>query len=155
MSPPRLDGTREPHARASCARGWHAGAPAEVPALGRRARIAASTLWRSPAFARTALDARGAGTRLYGFHQHYGEDVLAAARAGGADARALAGLDHRESAGPGDPWHPYVASTRIGNWVAALTLEPALATPQVAESLGAPGRVRRQQTSRTTSSATT
>ena len=36
---------------------------------------------------------------------------------------------------PGAPWHPYVVSTRIGNWVAAVTLEPVLATPRVGESL--------------------
>ncbi len=36
---------------------------------------------------------------------------------------------------PGVPWHPYVTSTRIANWVAAVSLEPALASPRVGESL--------------------
>jgi hypothetical protein len=98
---------------------------------------AAEGLWRSPAFERVELDAGGAGTRLYGFHEHYGEDVLEAARAGDASAaRALieswiAANLPRSS----DPWHPYVCSTRIGNWISALTLEPSIATPEVAQSV--------------------
>ena len=98
---------------------------------------AAEALWRSPAFANPQLDERGAATRLHGFHEHYGDDVLAAARAGDGreGARLLTAWIAGNPPAPGDPWHPYVASTRIGNWVAALTLEPSLATPTVAESL--------------------
>ena len=99
---------------------------------------AVEQLWRSPAFDRLALDPRGAGTRLYTFHQHYGEDALEAARAGDA-ARAgerIASWIAAHPPSPGDPWHPYVCSTRIGNWIAALTLEPSLATPEIAQSLG-------------------
>ena len=62
---------------------------------------------------------------------------MEAARIGAtADARRL--LDawingHPPRVGPA--WHPYVVSTRIGNWVAALSLAPDLATPGVGESL--------------------
>ena len=35
----------------------------------------------------------------------------------------------------GDAWHPYPLSTRVGNWIAALTLLPALASPRLSESL--------------------
>ena len=76
-----------------------------------RAIDEAATLWRSPAFAHPQLDERGAATRLHGFHQHYGEDVLAAARAG--DGGALRGFSPPGSRtyppASGDPWHPYVA----------------------------------------------
>jgi uncharacterized heparinase superfamily protein len=36
---------------------------------------------------------------------------------------------------PGDAWHPYTTSTRVGNWIAALTLLPDLADAHVRESL--------------------
>jgi uncharacterized heparinase superfamily protein len=97
----------------------------------------AEPLWRSPAFDRAELDARGVGTRLYAFHKQYGEDVLEAARAGDvqlARERVAAWIEAHPPA-VGDPWHPYVVSTRAGNWVAALTLEPSLATSGVSESL--------------------
>jgi hypothetical protein len=97
----------------------------------------ASELWRSPAFERSQLDPRGAETRLYSFHQEYGEDVLEAARAGDPSL-ALERIESWIAAHPpqhSDAWHPYVASTRAGNWIAAMTLEPHLATERVADSL--------------------
>lgn len=97
----------------------------------------AAELWRSRAFERAELDPAGAGMRLYAFHQQYGEDVLEAARSG-EPALALARIESWIAAHPpesGDAWHPYVASTRAGNWIAALTLEPTLAPGHVTESL--------------------
>jgi len=35
----------------------------------------------------------------------------------------------------GDAWHPYPLSTRVGNWIAALTLVPELASPELSDSL--------------------
>src|SRR5205807_8953990 len=32
-------------------------------------------------------------------------------------------------------WHPYPLSTRVGNWIAAASLTPSLASPAVSESL--------------------
>lgn len=103
---------------------------APIPAVER--------LWRSPAFARMELDARGAGSRLYAFHEHYGEDALEAARAGDATraGEQMAAWIAAHPPRPGDPWHPYVCSTRIGNWIAAMTLEPLSATLEVAQSVG-------------------
>jgi hypothetical protein len=95
-----------------------------------------AALWRSPAFASQPLAGSG-GERLRGFHGHYGDDVLDAARAddlAGA-ARALDAWIDRNPPAPGDAWHPYTASTRAGNWVAALSLLPELETPAVRESL--------------------
>jgi hypothetical protein len=76
------------------------------------------------------------------FHLHYGEDILGCARAGGARVieAARRGLSDWIAANPppsGVGWHPYPLSTRIGNWVAALTLEPSLASNEIAASLGA------------------
>ncbi len=109
-----------------------------LPSAGRSASprplVANDQLWRSPAFERQASEPRGL---LAEFAVNYGEDVAEAARRGAAaDARHL--LDgwidgHPPRVGPA--WHPYVVSTRIGNWVAALSLEPELATPRVGESL--------------------
>lgn len=99
---------------------------------------AGERLWRSPAFARAPLDPRGAGTRLYSFHEQYGEDVLEAARAG-SDALARQRLETWIAGNPprpGDAWHPYVVSTRVGNWVAALTLSPELVSEPIRDSLG-------------------
>ncbi len=91
-------------------------------------------LWRSPAFAASPSAPEGA---LRAFALNYGDDVLQSALAGDA-ARARVLVERwldSSPAGPGVPWHPYVTSTRIGNWVAALSLEPGLASPRVGESL--------------------
>lgn len=92
-------------------------------------------LWSSPSFAAsTRLDV---STRLGRFHRQYGEDVLEAARRGDrADAARL--MDTWIEAHPprvGDAWHPYPLSTRVGNWIAALSLVQDLATEEVSASL--------------------
>jgi hypothetical protein len=95
----------------------------------------AEELWRSPAFA--AAPSPPEGTRLARFHQNYGEDVLAAARLGDVD-RARALVTRWVDANPprnDDAWHPYVLSTRVGNWIAALTLVPELASPALSDLL--------------------
>lgn len=93
------------------------------------------SLWRSAAFEAAAPP--DPVTRLGRFHRHYGEDVLAAARAGELDtARAL--VDAWIEANPprpGDAWHPYPLSTRVGNWIAALTLLPEVVSPGLSDSL--------------------
>jgi hypothetical protein len=93
-------------------------------------------LWRSPAFASQPLASSGS-ERLRGFHAHYGEDVLDAARAGDPQRAAgvLADWIERNPPRPDDAWHPYTVSTRAGNWIAALSLAPQLETPTVRESL--------------------
>lgn len=92
-------------------------------------------LWSSPAFEHQELPAAGRGTRLYAFHRHYGEDVLAHARAGDP-AAARRAIEAWIAANPprrGDAWHPYTVSTRAGNWIAALSLLPdAQSEPAVA-----------------------
>lgn len=96
---------------------------------------AVEALWRSAAFEPTPVP--DAATRLGRFRVHYGEDVLSAARAGDlAAARALvdAWIDANPPR-PGDAWHPYPLSTRIGSWIAALTLLPELGSPRLSESL--------------------
>jgi len=93
-------------------------------------------LWRSPAFQSQAL--AGAGSeRLRGFHAHYGEEVLTAAREGDevSAQRLLSEWIERNPARPSDAWHPYTTSTRAGNWIAALSLLPELETQPVRESL--------------------
>jgi len=95
----------------------------------------ARELWASPAF--EASSPPDASTRLGRFHRQYGDDVLAAARAGDvAEARRLVAT-WIEAHPPrlGDAWHPYPLSTRVGNWIAALTLVPELATPELSLSL--------------------
>ena len=96
---------------------------------------AARELWASPAF--EASSPPDASTRLGRFHRQYGDDVLTAARAGDvAEARRL--ISTWIEAHPphvGDAWHPYPLSTRAGNWVAALTLEPELASAELSRSL--------------------
>jgi len=37
--------------------------------------------------------------------------------------------------GRGEGWHPYPLSTRVGNWIAAISLEPSLSTSIVEDSL--------------------
>lgn len=95
---------------------------------------AVEALWRSPAFAPTAPP--DAGTRLGRFHRQYGDDVLEAARRGDAAeaARLLATWIEAHPPRDGDAWHPYPLSTRLGNWVAAVTLVPELATDAVSQS---------------------
>jgi hypothetical protein len=91
-------------------------------------------LWRSDAFGVAESSPSG---ELARFHENYGGDVLTLARAadaGGAAALIRAWIDGSPPR-PGAPWHPYVISTRLGNWVAALTLEPSLATPSMGESM--------------------
>ena len=91
-------------------------------------------LWRSPAFAPTGPP--DASTRLGRFQQQYGDDVLEAARQGdavGAAALLAAWIDSNPPRND-DAWHPYPLSTRVGNWIAAVTLLPELATPRVSQS---------------------
>jgi hypothetical protein len=117
----------------------------------------AEPLWRSRAFGTADAVAGDGALRLLGasipfpprdwtlpgeprlrrFHLQYGEDVLAWARRGdlpAAHAALHAWLDGNPP-GPGDAWHPYPLSTRVGNWIAALTLAPELAEARVVESL--------------------
>jgi hypothetical protein len=93
-------------------------------------------LWRSPAF-EPSPPAGSGPERLRRFHAHYGEDVLALARAGNAPA-ARAAMERWIAANPprpGDAWHPYPTSTRVGSWIAALALAPDAGTRQVETSL--------------------
>ncbi|MEP6811947.1 MAG: alginate lyase family protein [Actinomycetota bacterium] len=92
-------------------------------------------LWRSQAF--EAPTPPAAPTRLGRFHRQYGEDVLAAARSGDLEEtrRLVATWIEAHSPHVGDAWHPYPLSTRVGNWVAALSLLPELASPELSRSL--------------------
>jgi heparinase II/III-like protein len=95
----------------------------------------AAALWRSAAFEISSPP--DTSTRLGRFHRQYGDDVLAAARAGDvAETRRLVST-WIEAHPPrdGDAWHPYPLSTRAGNWIAALTLVPDLASPELSRSL--------------------
>jgi hypothetical protein len=94
----------------------------------------AAALWRSDAFAPT--DPPDAATRLGRFHRQYGDDVLEAARRGDAAeaARLLATWIEAHPPRNTDAWHPYPLSTRVGNWVAAVTLLPELANEDVSRS---------------------
>lgn len=82
-------------------------------------------------------------TRLQRFHLHYGEEVLGAARSAdwGVIEPARAGVNAWIEANPhasrrrSDAWHPYPLSTRIGNWLAAVSLEPSFATAAIGQSL--------------------
>jgi uncharacterized heparinase superfamily protein len=70
-------------------------------------------------------------------HRLYGKDALAAARRGdAAEAERLIGT-WVEAHPPrnAEPWHPYPLSTRVGNWIAALTLVPSIASPELSASL--------------------
>src|SRR5712671_2805209 len=95
----------------------------------------ARDLWASPAF--EASSPPDASTRLGRFHRQYGDDVLAAARAGDLEEtrRLVATWIEAHPPRNGDAWHPYPLSTRIGNWIAALTLLPGLASPELSGSL--------------------
>jgi hypothetical protein len=95
----------------------------------------ARELWASPAF--EASSPPDASTRLGRFHRQYGDDVLAAARAGdvGEARRLVTTWIEAHPPHPGDAWHPYPLSTRVGNWVAALTLVPELASTELSRSL--------------------
>jgi hypothetical protein len=78
--------------------------------------------------------------RLRRFHLHYGEEIVGCARRGEEAylEAARAGLESwipSNSPGRGDGWHPYPLSTRIGNWIAAVSLEPTLASEMLSESL--------------------
>jgi hypothetical protein len=78
--------------------------------------------------------------RLRCFHLHYGDEILGCARRGDAVCleAARVGLEGWIASNPpgkGVGWHPYPLSTRIGNWVAAVSLEPMLGNEQVGESL--------------------
>ncbi len=96
---------------------------------------AAESLWRSAAF--EAATPPDQATRLGRFHRQYGEDVLDAARAGDLEETRRLVSTWIEAHPPhdGDAWHPYPLSTRVGNWIAALTLQPQLATPALSGSL--------------------
>jgi hypothetical protein len=109
--------------------------PGGEPPRGAAPVPAARELWASAAF--EASSPPDASTRLGRFHRQYGDDVVTAARAGDvAEARRLiatwieAHPPHRS-----DAWHPYPLSTRVGNWIAALTLEPELVSPELSSSL--------------------
>ena len=109
--------------------------PAGVPPREAQPLPAAEELWRSPAF--EPGPPPDPATRLGRFHAEYGEDVLAAARdgdAGAAQARLERWIDGHPPRND-DAWHPYPLSTRVGNWIAALTLLPELASAEVSESL--------------------
>jgi hypothetical protein len=109
--------------------------PAGTPPREARPVVAAEALWRSPAFEPgPPLDV---STRLGRFHRQYGEDVLAAARAGDVEeARSLvASWIEAHPPRNHDAWHPYPLSTRVGNWIAALTLVPELGSPELSQSL--------------------
>ncbi len=113
--------------------------------------------WRSGAFAATDEVALDGAVRLLGkeipfppsdwllpgeprlrrFHLHYGDEVLGWTRRG-ETAPAQMALDAWIGGNPpraDDAWHPYPLSTRIGNWVAALSIAPELATGAVVDSL--------------------
>lgn len=94
----------------------------------------AASLWRSAAFAPGSPPE--AGSRLARFHLQYGDDVLQAARRGDLEeARSLlAAWIEAHPPRNGEAWHPYPLSTRVGNWVAAVTLLPELATDEVSRS---------------------
>jgi hypothetical protein len=96
-----------------------------------RPLVANEALWRSDAFAPSG-SAPDPGTRLAAFERHYGADVLEAARTGGDGAALAASWSVAHPPRAGDAWHPYTASTRALNWIAAATLDPPLA-PVVAE----------------------
>ena len=96
-------------------------------------------LGRSIAYPPRSWDEAGL-EQIRRFHLHYGEDILGCARLGEdryLDA-ARAGLGAWIEANPPVTkvsWHPYPLSTRVGNWIAAASLEPSLATAAMSECL--------------------
>jgi Heparinase II/III-like protein/Heparinase II/III N-terminus len=77
--------------------------------------------------------------RLKCFHLNYGDEILGSARRGDGTSLSAArtGLSawiHGNSPAR-QSWHPYALSTRVGNWIAAASLEPSIASPEVSESL--------------------
>jgi len=109
--------------------------PAGEPPREAAPVVAAEELWRSVAFEASSPPAEA--TRLGRFHRQYGEDVLAAARAGDVEEarRLVATWSEAHPPHRGDAWHPYPLSTRVGNWIASLTLVPELASPELSRSL--------------------
>jgi hypothetical protein len=86
-------------------------------------------------------DWSGAGLEgLRRFHLHYGDEILGCARRGderyldAARAGLAAWIDSNPPAAR-PSWHPYPLSTRVGNWIAAASLEPSLASAAVSASL--------------------
>jgi hypothetical protein len=77
-------------------------------------------------------------SRLRRFHLHYGEEILGSARLGGpwldAARAGIASWIDQNRPGAGDGWHPYALSSRVGNWLAAFSIEPSLATPAATTS---------------------
>jgi Heparinase II/III-like protein/Heparinase II/III N-terminus len=135
--------------------------PTSRPSRPLRAIEAAVSLWRSRPFALTdevasglprgtinvlgaavsyPPDWKGAGlSHLRRFHIHYGDEILGCARRGGSwldDAHSgiRSWIAHNPPSA-GDGWHPYPLSTRIGNWLAAFTLERSLATQEATMSV--------------------
>jgi Heparinase II/III-like protein/Heparinase II/III N-terminus len=135
--------------------------PTSQPPRPVRPIDSASSLWRSRAFAladgaagdlaRGRIRVLGAEvsyppdwsdsrlSRLRRFHLHYGEEILGCARRGEISLEhARNGIRSWIAHNPpptGDGWHPYALSTRIGNWLAAFTLEPSLAAPEATTSV--------------------
>jgi hypothetical protein len=109
--------------------------PTDEPPAAAAPVPAGVELWRSPAFA--APTPPDAATRLGRFHRQYGEDVLGAARAGDLEEtrRLVATWIEAHPPHVGDAWHPYPLSTRVGNWIAALSLLPELASADLSRSL--------------------
>jgi Heparinase II/III-like protein/Heparinase II/III N-terminus len=120
-------------------------------------RPLAVPLWRGPAFAAADAVARDGAVDLLGktfgyppsewslageprlrrFHTHYGDEILGWARRGdvAAAGRGLRAWIGGNPPRAGDAWHPYTLSTRVGNWIAALSLAPELADTAVLESV--------------------
>jgi Heparinase II/III-like protein/Heparinase II/III N-terminus len=109
--------------------------PGGVPPRNAAPVPAVEALWRSAAF--DPVPAPDPSTRLGRFHAQYGDDALEAARNGDAEsARSLVGAWIADNPPRNDDaWHPYPLSTRVGNWIAALTLLPELVSPELSESL--------------------
>lgn len=114
-------------------------------------------LWRTPAFAHSDDIARDDAVDLFGkefaypfadwtlpgeprirrFHAHYGDEILGWVRRGelASSARGIASWIDANPPRVGDPWHPYPLSTRVCNWIAALSIAPELADSEAVGSL--------------------